>query len=103
MALGSQFVNSVLPEPITKSTLKHKKGVFTGDRNHAIACRFYFHFTIIGLRYERCLTQMNKEFFLCELRLAQIIMQQGDSLEALKQQNADRKALAKIYPHYNWN
>ncbi|MDP9076278.1 MAG: hypothetical protein M3O71_02545 [Bacteroidota bacterium] len=103
MALGQQFANKILPDEVTKSAKKHVNGMFTGERNYKIACRFYYHFQLKGLRYERTLTELNKEFDLSELRIAQIIMDQGDSLKALKEANADKKFLASKLPHYNWN
>ena len=103
MALGTQFVNKILPEEINKTDGKHVKGVFTGERNYNIACRFYFHFTIKGMRYERCLAQLNKEFNLSELRIAQLIMMSGDDLERLKKNKVNKKYLAKKLPHFNWN
>lgn len=103
MALGSQFTQKIFEENIHKTNNKHTKGVFTGERNYKIACRFYYHFSIRGLRYERALFELNKEFDLSELRIAQLIMQSGDHLEKLKKDKADKKYLANKLPHYNWN
>jgi hypothetical protein len=102
MALGQQFANTILGDDLKKGTVKHQKGVFTSERNYAIACRFYFHFQIRGLRYDRALGELNKEFWLSELRLAQLIMQEGKSLEALKAAQADTKILQKKFPHFSW-
>lgn len=103
MPLGQNIAQSILKEKINKTTAKHVKGVFTSERNYKIACRFYFHFTIKGLRYERCLTELNTEFDLSEIRIAQIIMLERNNLEKLKQQKADKKYLTAKIPHYNWS
>jgi len=103
MALGTQFAQSILGEELNKSTVKSVKGIYTADRNYAIACRFYYHFTIKGLRYERCLSELQKEFNLSELRIAQLIMDEGDSLEKLKAEKNVRKFLTTKFPFYNWN
>jgi len=103
MSLGNQLINKILPESLTNSGIKHAKGVFTGERNYKIACRFYYHFSIIGLKYERALAELNKEFDLSEIRIAQIIMISRDHLEQLKQDKADKKYLAKKLPHFNWS
>jgi hypothetical protein len=63
MALGQQFAQKILIDDLNKSTVKHKKGVFTNDRNYAIACHFYYHYKLRGLRYDRALAELNKEFF----------------------------------------
>jgi len=103
MALGKQLVNSILCTDLNKSENKHVKGVFTNERNYKIACRFYYHFSIKGLQYERALIELNKEFDLSELRIAQIIMLERDSLEQLKKDKADKRYFTAKLPHFNWN
>ena len=102
MALGQNFATGILLDTATKSGIKHKRGVFTGDRNGAIASRFYFHFKLRGMRYDRVLAELNKEFYLSELRIAQLIMQSDEKINYLKAKNADIKYLANQYPHFNW-
>ena len=38
-----------------------------------------------------------------ETTLAQIIMRERDLLERLKLDEADKKYLTNLFPHYNWN
>jgi hypothetical protein len=61
MALGYQLVTQIFKEELSKTEIKHVKGVFTDNRNYKIACRFYYHFSIKGLRYERALAQVHTE------------------------------------------
>jgi hypothetical protein len=103
MSLGRNFANKILAKDINKGASKSVKGIFTQKRNKEIACRFYYYFSIKGLQYEWILEQLNKEFYLSELRLAQIIMDCGEDLEKLKSDKADRKYLAAKIPHFNWN
>lgn len=102
MALGKQFADKIYGNDLNKSTVKHQKGAFTNERNYAIACRFHFHFEIRGLRYDRALAEVHKEFYLSELRIAQLLMTQGDSLKALKAANTDVTVLKKKLPHFSW-
>lgn len=102
MALGQQLVNEIFKEEIQKTAVKHVKGVFTDNRNYKIACRFYYHFYIKGLRYERTLTVLHAEFDLSELRVAQLIMAGREHLEQLKTEKADCKTLQKRFPYFNW-
>lgn len=101
-ALGQQLITNLLADPINKSNPKCKKGVYTEPRNYKIACRFYYHFYIKGLRYEVSLERLNHEFDISELRLAQLIMQSRDYLADLKDKKADQKLLQKKYPYFNW-
>ncbi|WP_295675740.1 hypothetical protein [uncultured Mucilaginibacter sp.] len=102
MALGQQLISAILSEDVNKKAVKHLKGGYTVDRNYKIACRFYYHFTLVGLKYERCLEILNVEFNLSELRIAQLIMLERDSLSQLKKANTDRKVLQKKFPYFNW-
>jgi hypothetical protein len=102
MALGKQLVDGIYKEEIHKTAVKHVKGVYTDNRNYKIACRFHYHFFIKGLKYERTLTELHKEFDLGELTIAQLIMKGRDHLEALKNEKADCKMLQKRFPYFNW-
>ncbi|WP_295795168.1 hypothetical protein [Mucilaginibacter sp.] len=104
MLLGNQFVAGILSEPeLKKSNVKHVKGVFTENRDKAVVCRLYYHYNIKGMRYDVALATLNQEFFLGETTLAQIIMREGDLLKKLKADEADKKYLTNLFPHYNWN
>jgi hypothetical protein len=103
MLLGSQLVTSILSDDIRKTSVKHVKGVYTKERDYAIVCRLYYHFKINGRNYDKALELLNKEFYLGETTIAQIIMRERDALETLKAAKADRKYLSKELPHYNWN
>lgn len=103
MSLGKQLISNLLTEPLSKSDTKHVKGIYTGNRNYKIACRFYYHFTIKGLQYERALAALHDEFDLSELRIAQLIMEGRDSLKELKDNKADSKYLKIKFPFYDWH
>ena len=102
MQLGQQLVNSILSDPIERSTVKHVKGICNHKRDYAIACRLYYHFRLKGLRYDVALEELKNEFYLGETTLAQIIMREREAIEQLKTDNADRKTLQKLLPHYSW-
>lgn len=102
MALGQQLITNILSDPLKRSDVKHVKGVFTKQRDNAIVCRLYYHYKIKGLRYDVAIGELNKEFYLGETTLAQIIMRERDILEKLKADEADRKYLQKLIPHFNW-
>ena len=102
MALGHQLVTKILTDDLVKSDVKHVKGVFTKQRDYAIVCRLYYHYKLNGLRYDVAIGLLNREFYMGETTLAQIIMRERDALEKLKADQADRKYLQKILPHYSW-
>ena len=103
MALGKQLFSEIYEEKLNKTNVPHVKGVYTGNRNLKIACRFHYWYNIKGLKYECVLTVLNQEFDLSETRIAQLIMNARDHIKGLKNDNADRKYLAAKYPYFNWN
>lgn len=102
MQLGHQLVTKILSEDLTKTGVKHVKGVFSQRRDYAIVCRLYYHYKIKGLRYDVAVETLTNEMYLGETTLAQIIMRERDTLEELKRVQADCKYLQKKLPHYSW-
>lgn len=102
MATGLKVITQILSEPLTRTKVKHVSGIFKEQRDYAVACRLYFHYKIKGLRYDVAVENLNKEFYLGETTLAQIIVRQRDVIEELKNLKADRKYLQSKLPHYNW-
>jgi hypothetical protein len=103
MALGSQLITKILSDQPKQPGAKYVKGIHSTERNYAIMCRLYYHFKIRGLNYEKAISLLNEEFFLSESRLQQIIVNDRDTLNTLKEMNVDKKYLAKKLPHFNWN
>ena len=104
MLLGNHLVTSILSEgELKKTAVKHVKGVFTENRDKAVVCRLYYHYKMKGLRYDVAIAMLNQEFYLGETTLAQIIMRERNLLEKLKSDEADRRYLSNLFPHYNWN
>lgn len=103
MALGHKVVTKVLANELKKTGAKHVKGIYSKERDYAIMCRLYYHFKIKGLRYDIAVELLSKEIYLGETTIAQIIMSERETLEKLKELNADRKYLEKELPWYNWN
>ena len=102
MPLGHQLIAQILPEDTRQTASKHVRGVYTSNRNYKIACRFYYYFTIKGLKYERSIGHLHEEFDLSPLRLEQLIMQERETLAGLRDDKADSKYLQKKIPYFNW-
>jgi hypothetical protein len=102
MPLGHQTVAKILDTEPEASNLKHVKGVYTGVRNKKILCRLYYHYQLRGLQYTRAVQVLNVEFDLSETRLEQLILENREVLEQLKQDKADSRYLQRIYPYFNW-
>jgi hypothetical protein len=102
MQRGLITISGILTDDLKKTTVKHVRGVFSKQRDHAVMCRLYYHFKIKGLRYDVVISLLNQEFYIGETTLTQIIMRERDLLEKLKSHDADRKYFQKELPHYSW-
>lgn len=101
--LGHQIVSDILADKITNTNAPHVKGVYTEDRNFAIMCRLYYHYELKGLRYDKAINMVHKEFFLSETRITQLVVEGRADLTRFKAEKADKKYFAARFPHYNWN
>lgn len=101
--LGNQLITKLLADDLTRTEVKHVKGVFTAERNYKIACRLYYHFNMKGLRYDVAIERLHNEFNLSETRLAQIVMEQAPVLKELKEGKTGAKELQRLFPYFNWN
>jgi len=103
MLRGQKALMAIVSNDLTIASEKHVKGCFTDERDDALACRFFYHGHLIGKRYDICLTDLSKEFFLSELVIGQRLMKRQDFLKNLRVQNTTRRDLQKRYPHFIWN
>jgi len=95
---NSIFPSSITSEPANKS----KRNTYIEERNDAMACRYYYHAQIRRLRYDDCLIELNKEFFLSPNVIMQNLMERTDFIKKLVEQKTTASMLRKWYPHFNW-
>ena len=101
--LGHQMVSDILTDKTTNTNLPHVKGIYTDERNFAIMCRLYYHYQLKGLRYDKAISMIQKEFFLSETRITQLVLDRRDDLVKFKAEKASKKYFIALFPHYNWN
>src|SRR5690606_10612245 len=94
---GNQF------QPDSGSEEQRRRNMAMPDRNNLLAHRFYYYDAIKGLKSERCLEELEKEFFLSQRRLIDLIYEIGDLITEVRQQRPSVRELEKMYPWLNWN
>jgi len=94
---------AIVSNDLTLASEKHVKGCFTDERDDALASRFFYHGHLVGLRYDLCLINLSKEFFLSETVIAQRLMTRQDFIKQLRLKATTRKQLLKKYPFFNWS
>lgn len=104
MARGQQnlfnqlFPSSIKPEPTSKS----KRNAYLEDRNDALACRYFYLAHIQRKRYDDCLVQLSKEFFLTTGVIIQCLTTRQAYIKNLINSECTVIELKKRYPHYVW-
>ena len=96
---GKQALNIQLALELTDTSAMHPNRI---RRNRAIASRFYYYHSIAGLRYEMCLHELCKEFYLAEATLIDILMSESDYLKSLSSNQTSLKDLEAEHPHFRW-
>ncbi|TZF81806.1 hypothetical protein FW774_17265 [Pedobacter sp. BS3] len=103
MIRGSQTLTAIFPAAFTPdSSRKGKKSVFTAERDTCLAYRFYYYYHIARKRFDDAIAIMEKEFFIAGTTIIARLTENDALLKDIKQNNPDRAALRKRYPHFNW-
>ena len=103
MLRGQQTVASLLPSSIiNKPQNKGHRNVYIEERNEALVHRYYYYNHIKRLRYDDCLINLEKEFFITTNVILQHLVSYGELLKQLGIENHDLKYLRKKYPLFVW-
>lgn len=78
------------------------RNYFMPLRNEHIAYRWYYWGEIRGLRYDRCLQALEREFYITEARLIVILNGLTEELKQIMEEKPDVKTLRERVPHLNW-
>jgi len=101
---GQQAITSNFPSAIeAKPDQKGHRNVHQDRRDDALAARFYYHFHIRRLRYDDCLLEIEKEFFITTLYIAQRLTDRADYMKKLVKMDAKVTDLKRLFPFYAWN
>jgi len=102
MLRGNQALMNIVSNDVKIASEKHVKGCFTDERDNALACRFFYYGHLIGYRYDKCLTELSKEFYLSETVIGQRLMNRQGFIKSLRIEGTTGKDLLTRYPHFNW-
>lgn len=95
---------SVFPSAIeVNPDNKGRRNVLLDKRDEALVYRYYFHGEIKRKRYDDCLADLEKEFFITAGVITQRLELNIDLLKRVTTQRAGLTVLKRKYPHFNWN
>ncbi len=73
------------------------------DRNKLLTARFYFYSSLNGLKFSKCLENLEKEFFLSQSRIADLLAAHTDYICHLETENYTTTTLKDYFPFMNWS
>lgn len=88
-------------EPITGPG-KGRNGELDEQRNDLLLHRYYFYGHFTDLRYHKIMRRMNREFFLSERRLLDVIQAHTAKLHDIRQCQPSLMDLQRKWPHFIW-
>lgn len=100
MQLG--FLNFV---PMSATPLHTKKGrneTLIAGRNKLLIARFYFYSTITRLKFSTCLEILEKEFFLSQARITDLLAENSEYICYLEIEQYSTAMLRDYFPFMNW-
>ncbi|WP_434981555.1 hypothetical protein [Daejeonia sp. YH14] len=71
-------------------------------RNYKLIARFYWYNSIVGLKFEKCIEELEKEFYLSNSRITDLITENAQSLSEFETKKPNEKELKKEIPFFNW-
>jgi len=103
MKRGKQVLyNSIVPQSVTEAGEKGQRNTAMDDRRDAMAYRYYFHAIINRYRYDDCLIQLNKEFFLQPNSLVKELLHRNELISKLINSKTTTAELKHKYPYFSW-
>ncbi|MBA3901485.1 MAG: hypothetical protein H0X62_14990 [Bacteroidetes bacterium] len=85
-----------------KKEKQRPRNYFQPERNQALVHRYYYHAEINRLRYDDCLLQLEKEFYLTTPRLIVILTESSELLNEVALEKPSVKELENKFPHFTW-
>jgi hypothetical protein len=104
MARGQQtlFANLFETQKSAEEQKQRTRNFYLPERNKCLVYRYYFHAEIKRSRYDDCLADLEKEFFITESRLVVVLTECSDLIRQVISERPGVKELQVLYPHFAW-
>jgi hypothetical protein len=99
-ALYEDLIPSSIGEPVGQ---KSQRNTFLDERDEAMVHRYYFHAHICRKRFDDCLLDLSREFFLSHNVITQRLLKKDEDIKGLILEGVQPHELRKKYPHFVWN
>ena len=96
---GQQLLNLDIPV-VAKGNTQRKRNFYHPQRNQDLVVRYYYHSEIHRLRYDVCISLLEKEFYLTSHRIITLLTKEIESLKRLAATQPNVNDLQKLAPHF---
>ncbi len=100
--LGQKTLYDAYLNPSTESS-KGRSAVLVGQRNHLLSARFYYHMHYCRLRFDDILHHLQREFFLSEQRIVDVLKENQTILDNYMEEKPEIKQLKKEFSWFVWD
>jgi len=87
---------------LTPKEKQRPRNYFLPERNEALVYRYYFHAEVNRLRYDDCLVNLEREFYLTTPRLIVVLSCNSDLLSEIIKKRPSTRELETKFPHFSW-
>lgn len=79
-----------------------QRNFFMPERDRCLCYRYYYYYHIHRLRYDDILKELEREFFLTERRIVEVMQSDRLTLNEIMAEKPTVPELKKLYPWYVW-
>lgn len=98
-----KLFNSIFLEEIkTPKETVRPRNFYMPERNEALYKRYYYYVEIKRYRYDDCISQLEKEFFLTSFQITKLLMKMAEDIREFSSSSPSTKQLRQQYPWLSW-
>lgn len=98
---GDLFTGSEIVQQVEQQQ-QRPRNYHQPERNKALVYRYYYHAEINRKRYDDCLAELEREFYLTTPRLIVLLTECNNLLRDIITTKPTVKDMESLFPHFNW-
>lgn len=93
----------LIPCSIETVGQKSQRNTFLDERDEAMAHRYFYHAHVCRKRFDDCLLDLSREFYLSHNVITQRLLKKDHLIKSLITEDVNPQELRKKYPHFVWS
>ena len=94
--------NDMFPSELQTPDKQRPRNYYLPQRNEALFHRFYFYAEIKRLRYDDCIANLEREFYITAPRIIVILQAHSDEIKKIVLKKPSTKVLKEKFRHFSW-